>query len=415
MNTADSQQIIDYYALYGVDRGQKAKEIVKSIRIEQAKARDHMQALQGKNQDYFLKAQQIYNMASEALKRFKTEARKKEYDQELDAAYQAGMINTEQQKMAENLIEEIQNLFVNGNYQGVVNRCSDALTRKLYDERIYSLMAQSYSFMDNQSQAMDSIDKGLEMYPESIEILSTGARLYNVEQRNYDQAQKLINRMFEVAPDNKWANIEQIYLYLMFDKEDLGYQNIDEYLRKYPQDQEFRSACAHDLVSYSYKFHTKDPETGVYVIISEEAYNKCVEISDKAVSIWKDEITLDAQESIRRFGEKEFNRDNLEDIVWSGIAAGFYFLCGIMTIGTIPGGFIIAVIPLAIGALMAYCTYQLYQVSNRPYWQIMKYYLTGKREKKEKKYILIGKLLSFYMRWSVKAAFWIVKFIFRRL
>ena len=47
------------------------------------------------------------------------------------------------------------------------------------------------------------------------------------------------------------------------------------------------------------------------------------------------------------------------------------------------------------------------------YWQISKYYLTGKREKKEKKYILIGKILSFYMRWSIKAAVWIVKFAFR--
>ena len=34
------------------------------------------------------------------------------------------------------------------------------------------------------------------------------------------------------------------------------------------------------------------------------------------------------------------------------------------------------------------------------YWQISKYYLTGK-------------ILSFYMRWSIKAAVWIVKFAFR--
>lgn len=413
MSTAGTQPILDYYQLYGLDRAMKAKEIVKAIRLHQAKARDHMQTVKENSPELFKKVKQMCDMASEAAKCFKTEKAKKEYDKELDLAYQEGRIDVERQKVAESLIGEIENLFASGNYQGVVRRCNEALERKLYDEKLYSYLAQSYDFLGDLSKALNTIDSGLEIYPESIEILSVGARLYNVEQKDYDKAQSMINRMFEVEEDNKWANLEQIYLYLMFEKEELGYQSIDEYLGRHPQDQEFRSACAHDLISYSYGFYTKDTQNGIYVITSEEAYKKCVEITDKAVGICRDEITLEAQETVRRFGEKEFNKDNVENIFWSGLAAGIYLLMGVMMWATVPNSFVIAIIPIAFGLLLSYCTYQLVCVSNRPYWQLMKYYLTGQREKKEKKYIFIGKLLSFYMKWSVKAAIWIVRFCFR--
>ena len=413
MSAAVAQPIMDYYRLYGIDRAWKAKDIVKAIRKEQADARAHMAALPAGDEETFKKVQKMFNEASEAIKRFKTEEKKREYDQLLDEAYRTGQIDMEAQKRAEGLIEEIEAMFVKGNYQAVVKACDDALNRKMYDEKLFSYKARSCSFIGEQSNAFKSIDDGLEMYPSSIDILSTGARLYNVSKNDFDMAQKMINRMFEVEDDNKWANIEQIYLYLMFDKEDLAYKDIDGYLNRHPQDSEFRRACAHDLVSYTMKFHVQDPDTGVYLLISEESYNKCVEIAEKAIGIYEDDITREALNNIRAFGEIEFNEDNKENIGWSAFAAFLYLAMGVISIAVVRESFVVALLPIALGALLCYCTYQLYQVSKRPYWQISKYYLTGKREKKEKKYILIGKILSFYMRWSIKAAVWIVKFAFR--
>lgn len=70
---ASAQPIMDYYRLYGVDRAWKAKEIVKAIRKKQADARTQMAALQGKAEETFKKVQAIFNEASEAIKKFKTE------------------------------------------------------------------------------------------------------------------------------------------------------------------------------------------------------------------------------------------------------------------------------------------------------------------------------------------------------
>ena len=135
---ASDQPIMDYYRLYGIDRAWKAKEIVKAIRKKQADARTHMAALQGRDEEAFKKVQKIFNEASEAIKKFKTEEKKRTYDQLLDEAYSTGQIDMEAQKRAENLIEEIEAMFAAGNYQAVVKACDDALNRKMYDEKLYS-------------------------------------------------------------------------------------------------------------------------------------------------------------------------------------------------------------------------------------------------------------------------------------
>ncbi len=402
---AGVQPILDYYRLYDIDRNWKAKEIVNIIRKKQADARTQMAALQGRDEETLKKVQKIFNQASEALKNFKTEDKKKAYDKSLDEAYKNGQIDHEAQKQAENLMEEIEAMFIKGNYKAVVKACNDALNRKLYDEKLFSYMAKSYNFLGEFLKAFKSIEDGVKMYPSSIDILSTGARLYNVSKRDFDMSQGMINQMFKLDPDNKWANVEQIYLYLMFDKEDLAYKTLDQYLNLHPQDNEFKKACAHDLISYSMQFHVKDPETGVYLLISKESYDKCVEIAEKAVRIYEDEITREALDTIRKFGEIEFNKDNKENIGWTIFAGALYLLGGVVALGESFFG----LFGFAISAVLFFCAYELYQVSKRPYWQIYKYYLTGRREPKEKVYIFIGKLLSFYMRWSIKAAIKVIE------
>ncbi len=414
MSTSNGAVCLDYYRMYGADRAWKTKEVSRLIRVKQAEARSKMPMLRGEVNETQKKAMELFNMASEALKNFTNDNARKKYDKLLDEAYARGEINVEEQVRAENLIQEIERLFGSGLYEKAVEACTDAINRKLYDEKIYSLMAKSYQMMENVSQAIESVEAGLNIYPESLGVLATGARLYNIENQ-YDKAQTMINTMKNVEPDNKWAVVEQVYLYLNHDKEDLAYKDLYAYMNAHPNDREFMQTCAHDLVSYTYKFYEQDKQTGAYLLISEENYKKCMEIAQKAVGIYKDNLTMECLDNIKSFGETEFNLDNLESIIWSGIAAFIYLLSGVVIFTTYPnsGGVLSSLVMFLVGVPLAYATIQLYSVSKRPYWQIAKYYMTGQREKKEKRYILIGKILSFWMIWSIKLAYYIVRFTIR--
>ena len=109
-------------------------------------------------------------------------------------------------------------------------------------------------------------------------------------------------------------------------------------------------------------------------------------------------------------GEKVLNEYNLPNIVWSFIAAALYGISGLVL--AMQGEMAVLIMMMPIALLCTFIAVMLVKVSRRPYWQIYKYELTGKRERKEKIFIILGTILSGYMRWSVKITFWLIKLIF---
>lgn len=417
------ENIIDYYAVYALDRKLDAQAIKKKLRSIQGDIRENMSSGSLNSNEVMAKLQESFNQVAEALKVFKNKETKEEYDAQLDAAYANGVLNTEAQTMAEDLYAEIEAMFLKGNYQGAARKCTDALNNNVRDARIYGLLARSYYALQDFSRSLQTVVEGVKIHPENMELLRMGARFSNEGKEDYNTAQEYINRMFSIDANNKFAYAEQIYLYLCTGKNDLAYQNIDEYLQGNPHDNEFRRTCAYDLVGFSYSYYTKDESSGSYVLISKEAYENCVAVCDKAASLYNDENTINCLNTAKSYGEIEFNEDNKENIKWTAIAGVIYIASAFMY--TASGMFtgenlletIVAMGPVfllfVLGVAVLYCAYGLYQVSKRPYWQIYKYYLTGQREKKEKIFIIIGTILAGYMKFAWKFTKWMFRFCMR--
>ncbi len=409
--------IVDYYAIYSIDKTTKTKEIRKILLQKQGELRSHMANGSLNGAEVLEKLQEAYNMIAEAVKIFKNDDRRKEYDLALEAAYEAGKIDIAAQTMAQDVYEEIEALFLKGNYQGAIRRCMEALNNNVRDYRIYILLAQSYFALNDADKSLKTVEDGLQVHPDNLPLLRAGSRFANEGKHDYDRAQSYVNRMMEIDPENSLTISEQSYLYMSCGKEDLAYQMIDDYVEKHPSDQDFRKDCAYDLVGHSYSYYTKDPNGDAYVIASQEDYQKCLDTCNKAASLHNDENVQTALETAKYFGTTEFNEDNRESIRWLIGGALIYIFAGIAVFSMMSeegiasqiGG---AILPCLLGALLLFCAMRLRQVSFRPYWQINKYILTGKREKGEGKYILIGKIFTGYMKISFKLAWAMVKFAF---
>ena len=409
---------IDYYVLYGIDRKTKTKDIRKLLFQKQGEIRSNMSNGALNSPEIMKKLQEAGNEIANAIKAFKNDERRSAYDEILDAAYAAGRIDTAAQTMAQDLYEEIEALFMKGNYRLAVQKCMDALNNNVRDYRIYILLAQSYFALSDPDRSVKTVDDGLKVHPDNLPLLRAGARFANEGKKDYDKAQGYVNRMLEIDKDSPLAASEQSYLYLSTGKQDLAYGMIDEYVEKHPNDMEFRKDVAYDLVGYSYSCYTKDPGSDAYVIASQEDYQRSLDTCNKAMSLYNDENVREALENAKSFGTVEFNDENRDGIKWLFIGGLIYAFAAVMAImagaqaGEL-GGAIVGSLPFTIlGGLLLYSAVRLRQVSYRPYWQINKFILTGQREKGEKKYIIIGKIFAGYMRWSFKIGWAIVKFAF---
>ena len=422
------ESFVDYYAIYSIDRNLETKEIKKLLVQRQGEIRSQMAGGALNAPEILDKLQEAYNEIANAVKVFKTEERRKEYDILLDAAYEAGKIDVEAQTMAQDLYEEIEAMFMKGNYRGAIKKCLDALNNNVKDYRIYILLAKSYFALNDSDKSLSTVDNGLLVHPNNIPLLRVGARFSNEGKKDYNRAQSYVNKIMEMDANSSIAVSEQSYLYMSTGKHDLAYKMIDDYMEQHPSDMEFRKDCAYDMVGYSYSCYTKDPGSGAYVIASEEDYKKCLDTCNKAMSIYNDENVKEALDNAKAFGEVEFNDENNESIKWLFIGGFTYLVMSLMLfsllsgasgkdfgsiIGEIIGPIAGAIVLICLGVLLIYCGVQLKKVSYRPYWQINKFILTGQREKIEEKYILIGNIFGGLIKWSFKIAWKFIELIFK--
>jgi tetratricopeptide (TPR) repeat protein len=408
-------KMVDYYAVYAIDRNLDTKEIRKLLLKKQGEIRSNMANGSLNSEEIANKLQEAFNDVANAIKVFKNEERRKEYDTMLDAAYEAGKIDVEAQKIAQDIYEEIEALFLKGDYRRAVQKCIETLNQGVKDYRIYVLLAQSYFAMNEVDRSLGTVEDGLNVHPNNIPLLKVGARYANEGKKDYDKAQKYVNRIFEVDSDSADAAAEQSYIYLSMGKEDMAYEQIDRYVEKHPNDMEFRKNVAYDLIGYSYNnCYTKDPESDAYVIASEEDYQKSLNLCNKASGLYSDSNTNTAYENAKSYGQVEFNDENREGIFWLKVAGGIYLFIGIiflMQTLSVGEGFLNVLPMLLFGILCIHAAIKLKKVSYRPYWQINKFILTGKREKGEGRYVWIGKIFAGYIKWSFKFSWWLFRLI----
>lgn len=400
---------IDYYTLFIIDRANTTKDIRKLLLQRQGEVRSNMTNGSLNESAVLKKAQELFDKLASAIKVFKTDERRKEYDTILDEAYKQGKINTEMQKASQEYYEKILELITKGNYNGAIRMCYDALNEHLQDYRIYVLLARSYFAINNFEQSIKVVEDGLKAYPENMQLLQAGARFLNNGKQDYDNSQKYINRMIQINSEHPLAVSEQSYLYMSIGKEELAYRMIDEYVENNPNNVEFRKNVAYDLIGQSYSCYTEDKDA--YVIANKENYNKCVEMCSKAASLCSDPTVNSALENAKSYGNIEFNEENKESIIWLFVGGLIYLAGGIIQLQLFKKFNIYLLIMFILGIGLIGAGAMLIKHSYRPYWQIYKFLLTGKREKGEKAFIIIGNIFAGYIKWGLKIAWRFFRFL----
>lgn len=400
-----ARELVDYYQKFRLDPNLSAEEIVAQLRSMQGK-RMNQQQMNPFDYEFQAKIEEDLQAFEDAIKIFEKD--KSKYDKELAKAYKEGRISEEVQPVAREFLEELSQLLSMGNYGVLIRRCNEALSNNVKDVRLYHFLAMANYGSDNMRAAFDAITLALTEYPNDFFSLRLGAR-YSTDVGAYEYAQGYINRMLEVYPKNPTATSEQCYLYEQMGKEEMAFKLIDEYLEKNPTDEEFRRACAYDLVALSHSFYIEDSSSGSMIIASQEKYEKCLATCNKANEIYRDNMTESVLQNAKFFGQTKYNDENLRHTLALFGGGLIYGLLGlsIFHVGPNPG----AGMMLTLSLLLFYSGIRLTQVSFRPYWQINKFFMTGKRERSEQFYIWIGNIFAFYLKWSFKISIWIFTFI----
>jgi hypothetical protein len=330
----------------------------------------------------------ILEKIGEGFKYLVKELKRKEYDEALDKAYKSGIIKDEVESKMKSLIEEARQYYRKGNIKLAAQCAEQAIEGKVNDPMAYDILARCRFDSQDYSKALDIIDAGTEIYANNIDLHWLGARIATVGTQDYDDAQRRVNKLIELAPDNSIGHSEQIYLHLRKGDEDLAFKEIDTYIASHPADENFKRGVAYDIDSYSNTCYYYDQAQNATFIADKAAYEKCVKLRTKAAEIYSDEHTQNQLENARYYGQKEWNNWNMDSIKSLSIY-GAIFLIIFFPIG----------IPLLIidAALIYY--------SFRPYWQINKTYVTGEMGTAEKIVSTIGDYAARFGGWLLRL-FW---------
>lgn len=324
--------------------------------------------------------------------------RRKEYDEALDKAYKDGKIKDNIEEKMQSLLDQARQYYRKGNIKLASNCAQEAIDGKINDVEAYDILARCHYDMQNYDKALQVVDQGTEVFPKDINLLWLGARIATVGTLDFGDAQSRVNKLIEVAPDSGLGQSEQVHLYMYKGEEDLAFQEIDTYIEKHPDDNEFKKNIAYDLDSFSNSCYYYDEAQNATFIADKESYHRCLKLRKKAVEIYKDEHTKNRLDDAKYYGKKEWdswNLDSIKSLLFYGI---------ILTFLVWPLG----IAMLGVAALVIYFSF-------RPYWQINKTYVTGKRGGVERFVTVLGDWTARIGGGLVKLMVQVVIAIFRLL
>ena len=321
--------------------------------------------------------------------------RRKQYDEALDKAYKAGLIKDETEAKMKSLLDQARQYYRKGNIKLAAQCAQEAIEGKVNDPAAYDLLARCHYDMQNYPKALEVIDAGTAIYTDNVNLYWLGARIAGVGTRNFDDAQKRVNKLLEIAPNNSIGHSEQVNLHLQKGDEDLAFQEIDAYIAAHPDDNGFKKNIAYDLDAYSNGCYYYDQAHDASFIADKESYQKCLKLCTKAAEIYSDEYTQKRLENAKYYGQKEWDSWNVESIK----SLTLYGL--ILTALVWPVGLVLLAIDLAV-----------VYFSFRPYWQINKTYVTGEMGGVEKAVTVIGDLAARFGGWLARAIWNLIMWIF---
>lgn len=395
---------IDLYKELEIDRSWDEKTIRTHLKNLQKLWTQRQGATNDKEQ--LLIIDKILKSIEEAY-RFLTKASKREqYDQALELAYQKGKIVDTDDERLHSLLDEARVYYRKGNLKLATKLAEEAIEGKVNDPRVYDFLVRCYFESNESNKALNTVDQGIEIFKTDIDLHWLGARIATVGTKNFDDAQRRINNLIELDPKNAIGHSEQIYLHLRKGDEQLAFQEIDAYIEKNPNDENFKRRVAYDLDTYSNSCYYYDASQNASFIADKQSYQKCLTLRKKAVEIFSDEHTQNQLEQAKYFGKKEWNDWNMSAIISLAVYGTFFGLF----LGSLSNIFLdIGVIFYIIMAVLIYFSF-------RPYWQINKTYVTGEMGSLELIVNQIGDMAARLGEWMFRAliAFvgWLIELIF---
>lgn len=340
----------------------------------------------------------ILTKVGEGFKYLVKNLKRKEYDAALDKAYKEGQIKDETEAKMKGLIEEAKQYYRKGNIKLAAQCAEQAIEGKVNDPAAYDILARCRFDMQEYPKALAAVDAGTEIFADNLDLHWLGARIATVGTQDYDDAQRRVNKLIELAPERSIGYSEQIYLHLRKGDEDLAFKEIDTYIAAHPEDEGFKRGVAYDIDSYSNTCYYYDQAQNATFIADKESYEKCVKLRTKAAEIYSDEHTQKQLENAQYFGQKEWNDWNMESIK----ALSIY---GAILLFIFP---YVGVPLLIIDGLLIYYSF-------RPYWQINKSYVTGEMGQGERIVSIIGDYAARFGGWFLRflwnAVLLIIKFV----
>ena len=373
----------DLYKELGLERSwdektikDKLKEIQKVWTLKQNACNDKEQ---------LLLIDKILAAVEDGYRYLVKELKRKQYDEALDKAYKDGIIKDEIEQKLKSLVDQAKEYYRKGNIKLAAQCAKEAIEGKVNEPVAYEILARCYYDVQNYQKAIETIDSGISIYTDNLDLHWLGARIATVGTQNYDDAQSRVNKLLELAPNESIGYSEQIYLHLRKGDEALAFQEIDKYITEHPADDEFKRGVAYDLDSYSNSCYYYDEANNASFIADKESYAKCLKLRKKATEIYSDEHTKNQFERAKYFGQKEWNSWNKESIKSLSIY-GAIFLVLMWPVG---------LVLLVIDALLIYFSF-------RPYWQINKTYVTGQMGTAERIVSVIGEYAARFGGWLLR-------------
>lgn len=367
-------------------------DLYKELEIDRAwdekMIRDHLKKLlkiwtqrQGATNDeqQLLEISNVLDLIESGF-RFLTKATKrKQYDASLEAAYKNGKLTDEAEEKLYTILDQAREYYRKGNIKLATKFAEEVVAEKVNDVSAYEFLARCYMDVSAYNKALNTIDQGLAIFNDNLKLHWLGARIETVGTKNFDNAQKRVNKLIEIAPNESIGYSEQINLHLQQGDENLAFSEIDAYIAEHPDDNNFRQGVAYELDAYSKNCYYYDASQNVSFIADKQSYNKCLNLCEKAVEVYADEYTQKQLKRAQSYGKKEWNDWNLPSIKSLAIYGSLFVVMGFASEAF-----------LMLGAIFYTVMGILIYFSFRPYWQIYKTYVTGKMGSTEQIISIMG-------------------------
>ena len=283
----ENGSVVNYYTFYQLDRTQSTNDIRKTLRNMQTDIKNKMSGGAGnRNEEINCKLQKMNDELLKAIKQFKNDKTRAKYDELLKNSPNAGN-EVENKKIDQSLMQEIEDKLLQMKYEKVISLCSNALNEGTMDIKLYEYLAEAYFNLRDGAKTLETIKKGLNFQHDNLNLLSMKVRTFTCISGDFNQAQDIINEMFQIPGAKREATLEQIYLYITLNKDEVADITLEKYLMENPNDMEFRRKCAYDLVGAGNRCFEQIEADGarVSVLLSKERYKTYFNYCKKAKNI----------------------------------------------------------------------------------------------------------------------------------